>query len=256
MPAWKYPAVPVFGSKLDTGLNGGHLLQDILAGHPHMPGGPARGKPHEVYICEHLVCQAALGQVNLSAGNEAAKGIADSFGLFVDLLDHEVLITVLLGGLRVPGDLCWLESDLVAVQVKEVKLAGKQLCNLEIADIVDAPGVVEYRRDIGGKAGKIGAGSEDQRRVLAGRVDLPRIVTEHQRQGITAPDTDKRAVDGVHGTKLVLVVIIVHQLDDDLGICLAVELIAMPRQLGLQLHIVLNDSVVYTDNLRLDLAGA
>ena len=58
-----------------------------------------------------------------------------------------------------------------------------------------------------------------------------------------------RLGNGIDKSKVILLIIVAHQLDDHFGVGLAVESVAMLQQLFFQLGIILNNSVMYTDNL-------
>ncbi len=69
----------------------------------------------------------------------------------MDLLHHEVLKAAFFCCLGVPLDLGGLFLDFVAVQIKELDLAGCQTGHFHIADIVNSAGILKDSRHIGAK---------------------------------------------------------------------------------------------------------
>ena len=249
-------AVAELGGQLDPGGELGQILEDVLGGHAHMPGGAAGNDVHGGDIGQKRIGESGPGQVDPAVLQNAVQGIADSGGLFVDLLEHEMLIAALFGGLGVPGDLGGLVLDHIAVQVIENDLARGEARHLEIADVIDRAGMLQNGRDIGGQIALAVGDAENHGAVLPGGEDLAGVVAEHQGEGIGAADTDHGARNRVHGAELVFLVIVVDQLDDHLGIGLGIEGIAVPQELGLELGIVLDNAVVDADDTGLDRAGA
>ena len=60
--------------------------------------------------------------------------------------------------------------------------------------------------------------------------------------------------DGIDGAKVILLIIVINQFNNYFRIGLAVERIAMFQQLFFQLGIVLDDTVMYANDLRLHCA--
>ena len=102
----------------------------------------------------------------------------------MDLLHHEMLESVLLGSGSIPVDNHLLFFDDITVKVIECCLSGFDACHLEISDIVNVAGILEDRGNIGSHIGSVLFNADDHRAVLAGNVDLSRMVLEHYCESI------------------------------------------------------------------------
>ena len=82
----------------------------------------------------------------LLGGGALAEGLGDRVSLLVDLLEHEGLIALLLGGFGVPADLGDLAGQRPAVGGQEVDAAWAQDDDLVVLYVLDEPGLLEERR--------------------------------------------------------------------------------------------------------------
>ena len=184
------------------------------------------------------------------------SSVSPGGGLFVDFLDHEMLVPAFFGSLGVPGDLDRIVDDFVSVQIVEGDRTRTQPGNLEIADIVHLTGVFQNRRDVGSQEAFAVGDADDHGAVLPGGEDLAGEVFEHQGQRIGAPHADHGSGDGIDRAELIFFIVIVDQLDDDFGIRLGIEAVVVAKQLGFQLDIVFDDAVVDADHVGFDRPGA
>ena len=184
------------------------------------------------------------------------QGVLDGFRLLVDLLHHEVLEAALFRRLGREGDLHRLLRHLVAVQVVESDAARREPRQLEVADVIDAAGVRQNGRHVGGDVGLTLRDADDHGRILARGEDFARVVLEHDLQRVAAPHPHHRLGDGVHRAHLVLFIIVVHQLNDHFRVRLAVKYVAVLQQLFPQLRIIFNNSIVDTHHRGFHLPGA
>ena len=196
-----------------------------------------------------LIRKSHLGQIDHTVPDHRVQGVLQGLRLLVNLFHHEMLKTGLLSCFGIPFDLHRLFFDLVAVQVIEGDSSLLQPGQLQVADVIDVPGVFQDGRDVGGHEALAILHAQNHRAVLAGHVDLLRIIFKHHSQRIGTADTHHGMVDGIHRGTQVFLVIIVYQLDRHLGVGLGIELITFPQQLIFQLLIVLNDAVVYADHI-------
>ena len=178
-----------------------------------------------------------------------AERIAHRARLLVDLLHHEVFIAALFRRLRVPGDLRQGLFDDVAVDVVKLRLAGRQLRHFQIVDVIDAAAVLEDGRHVRGEVRLPLPHADDHRAVLARGEDLAGIVLEHHRQRVRAAHAHHRLGQRVDGAHLVLFVVVIDSLDEYLGIRLRIEAVPLADHLRLQFLIVLDDAVVYADDV-------
>ena len=221
-----------------------------------MPRGAAG---HDVDLCDllnDLIRDTDLTQIDASILDREIQSILYSSGLLVDLLHHEVLEAGLISSLRGECDLNLFFGNLVAVQVIENCLAGREPSHLQVADIVNLVGVFEDRGNIGRDVCLIVCDADDHGAVFSGYPDLAGIIKEHHCQRIGAPDTDHGLGDRVDRSDIIFFIVVIHQLDDHFGICLAVKLVTVPEKLVFQLLIVLDDTVVHANYNRFDGTGS
>ena len=121
---------------------------------------------------------------------------------------------------------------------------------------IDVSRVLQNRRHVGGEKAFAVRDADDQRAVLSRAVELARKVLEHQRKGIAAAHAHHHAVDRVDRADLVLLVVVVDQLDDHLGVRAAVKTVAVVQKLLLELLEILDDAVVHADHVRFDRSRA
>ena len=167
----------------------------------------------------------------------------------MDLLNHEVLIAALLRSFRIPGNLYRFMGNFIPVQVIESDRSGSQPGHFEISDIADLAGVFQYSRDIGSQITFAVRNTDDHWAVFPCSKNLSRIIPEHQSQCIGTAYSDHGSRDGVDRPDFVLLIIIVHQLDDDFCVGLGIEGVAVAQELCFQLGEILDDPVVDSDHL-------
>ena len=167
----------------------------------------------------------------------------------MDLLYHEMLITCLLGCFRIPGYLCGLQMNFIAVKIKKVCFTRQNPYRLEIANIIDASGVFQNGGHIRCQIALTVSHADNHGGIFPGGVDLSGIIFKHHGKGIAAAYAHHHAVDGIDGSDLVLFIIVIHQFDDNFSVGSAVKLITVSQQLFLQLFKVFDDAVVNTDDV-------
>ncbi len=205
-----------------------------------------------VYLAQRLylfISQPEFVKHDSAVLDNRVYGIPDDLGLFVYLLEHEVLIAALFCGFGVPLYLGEFLCYLLTLDIVELYFALRQLCYLQIADIINVPCIFEYGRHIGSHISFAVSDTYYHGAVLAGCVDLFGIFLEHNAQRITAAYTYHSPRDGVNRTLAVLAVVVVYQLNSDFGISLRPESVACLYQLLFKFLIVLYDAVVYRDDI-------
>ena len=244
----KNPAIPVFRCQFHTYRDLCQILHNVLGRHAGMPCRAAGDDTYRICFLKKLISKSGVAEINPVLFKKRLQGVSHSLGLLMDLLHHEMLISVFFSACCVPGHLCFRNRDLIAVQVIKMSLSGDNPYRLMIPDIVHFPGVVQHRRHIRGQKGFVPGYADDHGTVFSRRVDFPRIILEHQSEGIAAPHPDHHPVDRIDRSDLIFVVIIIDNLDRDLCVRIAVELISVPEQLCLQLLIIFDDPVVHPDH--------
>ena len=196
-----------------------------------------------------------VGQINSTIPDHGIKGILDSLRLLVDFFHHEMFKAALFSSLSIPLDFCSLLLDLVTVQIIKMSLARCQLCKLKIPDIIYISRIFQDCRDIRSHISLAICNTNDHRTVLTSHPNLARIITEHQLKSIRTADTDHCLRNGIDRTKAVLFIIVINQLNNHLCICLTVKSITVLQQLLFQFCVILNNTVMYTNDLRLHSTG-
>ena len=128
----------------------------------------------------------------------------------MDLFHHEMLEACFFRRFGVPFNLHRLFLDFVAIQVIEGNFALLQTAQLQVADVVDVAGIFQDGGNVGGHEALAILHAQNHRAVLAGHVDLLRIIFKHHSQRIGTADTHHGMVDGVYRGAQVFLVIIVN----------------------------------------------
>ncbi len=174
----------------------------------------------------------------------AAQRVGDRLGLLGDLLEHEVLVAVLLGGRGVPVDVVAPGLHRPAGEVGDHHAAGPQLDDLVLADLHRLAGVRDEGRHVGGQEVLALSEADDERGVAARAHDDVRAVGVHGDEGERALQP---AADPAHRLGQVIprrLVRLGEQVRDDLGVGVGAHLVAARLQLGAQGREVLDDAVV------------
>ena len=173
----------------------------------------------------------------------------------MDFFHHEMLKAAFFSCFCIPLDLGGLLLDFITIQIIKVSLTRNELCKLKVANVIHVASVFQNCRDIRSHIGLTIRNADDHRTILTCHPDLARIIPEHQLKSVGTTDTHHRLSDGINRTKVVLFIIVVHQLDDHFRIRLTIECITVLQQLFFQFGIVLDDAVMYANDLRLHCAG-
>ena len=241
--------------KFHTHRNIGHIFQYILSSHAHMPCGAAGNNIDLLEVLDFILGDLHARQVDGAVFNHGVNGILNSFRLLMDFLHHEMLKAAFFGSLGIPLDFSGLLLDLITVQVIEMSFTRSQFCELKVANVIHVASVFQNCRDIRSHIGLTIRNADDHRAILTCHPDLARIITEHQLKRIGTAHTNHRLGNGINRTEVVLFIIVVHQLDDHFRIRLTIECITVLQQLFFQFGIVLDDAVMYANDLRLHCAG-
>ena len=172
------------------------------------------------------------------------KAVGDNAGLLEDLLEHEVAVATLLGGLHVPLD----GHDLVAH-------GGEIFDGIDlVAPAVHSGHLPVLQEDdlagVGQKGGNVGSHEEfarayahDEGSRHAGCQELAGLLAAHEADSVGALGQAQRLGEGLEQIGLVLAAFL-HKIDQHLGVGFGAEGIALGLEIGLELEIVLDDAVV------------
>ena len=157
----------------------------------HHPGVEAGAAGHHEDLVDHaqvVVRHAHLVQVNRAAVDAADQRVAHRVGLLVDLLEHEVRIAALLGGLEVPRHFALLGLDLVAVHRRNADLARANLDDPVVVDHEEGVGPPVDRGDVRREVAGGRACPADERRAAPCADDQIRLVGVDDGNGELALD--------------------------------------------------------------------
>ena len=209
-----------------------------------MVAGTAGDDVDAVDVVEFLEGQAQLVDVELAGRRHTAdQRVAHDARLLVDLLEHKVGVAALFGHIQIPVDVGDLGLDHVAGLVGILDTHGRKLGKLTVLEYHDVAGGVDKRDDVRGDIGAGLARADNDRGILAGHGDHTGLVGAHGSQAIGAHHVGASLAHGGHQI-VRLGIGLFDQMREDLGIGLALKVMAAALQLLAQLGEVLDDAVV------------
>lgn len=209
-----------------------------------MIAGAAGDHVDTVDVVELLEGQAQLVDIELTGGGHAAnQGIAHDARLLVDLLEHKVGIAALFGHIQIPIDVSDLGLDDIAGLVGILDTRRRELGKLTVFEHHDIAGGIDKRDHVGGNVGAGLAHADYDRGILAGHGDHSGLVSAHGGQTIGTNHVGACLAHGGHQV-VRLGIGLFDQMREDLGIGLALKVVAAALQLFAQLGEVLDDAVV------------
>ena len=237
-------AIAELAGRLDLGGNASPALNKVLGNEAGVVAGTAGDDVDTVDVVELLERKAQLVDVELAGRRHTAdQRVAHDARLLVDLLEHEVGIAALFGHIQIPVDVGDLGLDSVAGLVGILDTHGRKLGKLTVLEHHHVAGSVDKRDDVGGDIGAGLARADDDRGVLAGHGNHAGLVGAHGRQTIGAHHVGAGLAYRGHQV-MRLGISLFDQMREDLGIGLALKVMAAALQLLAQLGEVLDDAVV------------
>ena len=131
---------------------------------------------HAVDEIELLGCHVELVDLEPTAHEASGERIADDARLLVNLLEHEVGISALLGNVHVPRDMGRCELDFPTVVVEERNGVRRQAGDLTVVEIHHVTRGADDGNCIGGDVGSIRCRAHDDGHVTARDHDDTRLV--------------------------------------------------------------------------------
>ena len=183
------------------------------------------------------------------AGHPAGDRLAQRLGLLVDLLEHEVVVAALLGGLGRPVDGGDRALPQGALDVGDRDAPRAQVGDVAILEEDDLVGVGEDRRHVRGEEALAVGQADHQRHVLAGPDQSVALAAVHDDDGVGTLELSQRVAERVGQVALVG---LLDEMGDRLGVGLRGEGVPARLEPVAELPEVLDDPVV--DHR--DLAGA
>ena len=237
-------AVAELAGSLHLGRDTSPALNKVLGNETGMVAGTAGNHVHAVDVVELLEGQAQLIDVELTGRRHTAnQRVAHDARLLVDLFEHKVGVAALFGHVQIPVDVGDLGLDHVAGLVGVLDTRGRELGKLTVLEHHHVAGGVDKRDDVGGDVGAGLARADDDRGILTGHGDHAGLVGAHGSQAIGAHHVGAGLAHGGHQV-VRLGIRLFDQMREDLGIGLALKVMAAALQLLAQLGEVLDDAVV------------
>ena len=218
----------------------------VLAHHPHVVAGAAGHDVDAAHILEKILAEGKILKDDLPLPDAGGKAPAQGLRLLHDLLEHEVLVPALLGGINFPiygDDLFFDRLHQVVVTLNALPGEDGQLPVLHVAHPAR---VTQDGSDITGNEIAPLPVTQNQRAVLSDGDDLVGTVGAQDAQGVGSLDAVEHPA---HGLEQVAVVEVLDELGHHLGVGLRGEGDPLVHEEGLQLGVILDDPVVDHSNL-------
>ncbi len=208
---------------------------------------PAGEEHHPLQAADLLLAQVQAVELQLAVVEPLADRLGDRVGLLPDLLEHERLEALLLGGVVVPLDLLHLALDRRAVAGEERGAVGAGDHDLVVEHVLHPARLGQERGDRGGHE-HLAVPHADHERAAAPRGDEHAgAVAMGDREGEVAVEA---LVGLVHGLDQVAGVALLDQVGDRLGVGVGVVDVAGGGELAPQRRVVLDDAVVHDGDAR------
>ena len=176
----------------------------------------------------------------------AGHGVAQSLGLLIDFLQHEMLKAAFFRCFGIPVNDKHLLADGSAVDILHPYTVCRYRSDFAVAHDKGTARMVDNRRDIGGDKVFTLAQTDNQRIILFGADDFIRLVFAHKYQTVGALDELQHLFDGFFEISVILVR---HQMSYNLAVRFGQEFMSLGNQLFLQAKIVFNNTVMDNDKL-------
>ncbi len=162
-------AVAELVGQLDLARDAGPVLDGVLGDQTRVERRAARDHDDLVDVAQLLLGQPHLVELQLAARRVAAEQrVGDGVRLLEDLLAHEPVVAVLLGGRQVPVDVVRRALGGRAVEPGHLHAGPGDGHDLVLAELERLAGVLDERRDVGADEVLALAEPDDERGVAAG----------------------------------------------------------------------------------------
>ena len=243
-------AIPELAAVVHFDGNFRELLDHEFAG---LPGVPARAAGHDLDLRE--LAELLLGNVHLVeehlAGIERHAGeqrVANGAGLLEDFLLHEMLVAALFGHDGVPGDVLHGALDGIAIEVHDADALRSEHGDVAVRQEKHVARVREDRGNVGRDEIFVLSQADHGRRAGARGDDFVRVRGGKNRQGIDARELAHGLSHGVL-QRAAFFHVPLDEVGDNFGVGLGDELVALFFEFALQIHVILDDSVVDDDDI-------
>ena len=237
-------AVAELVGELDLAGDPGPVLDGVLRDQAGIEGRAARDHDDLVDVAKLLFGQPHLVELQPPrSGVTTEQGVGHGVRLLEDLLAHEPVVAVLLGGREVPVDVVALALGRRAVEPGHLHALAGDGHHLVLAELERLAGVLDERRHVGAEEVLAVAEAHDERGVTARRHDTRGVLgvdgDEGERPGQQL--ADPLHGDGEVGAGLELAL---EKMRDDLGVGVGPHLDPLALQLVTERGEVLDDAVV------------
>ena len=227
----------------DIGLDGNArpFLDHVPADDACVVSRSARDDHDPPQVAQLVLVHPEPFEHEMAVADAVADRLGDTLGLFVDLLEHERLVSGTLGGGVVPVDIDGVVVDSLARLGVDIDHAvGGDPRDVTVVGELDATCLGEERREIGGEEVLAFTEPDDERRLVAHADELARMVAMDDDEGEVALETLVGDSDSFDEIALIGVL---DQVRDDFGVRLRAERVPCREQLFAPLAVVLDDAV-------------
>ena len=238
-------AISELGSQLGANRNLSQVLNYVLRCYAYMISTAAGNYAYLVNLFDILIAEADSAHIQLAVNQYGIQSIAYCLRLLVNFLHHEMLKACFFGSFGIPFDFGQRFFDYFFINIIESNLAVSQTSHFQIADVINLTGVFQNSRNVAGNIAFAVLYADDHRAVLTGNINFTGIFLEHYCQSIGTAHTNHSMAQSIGRSMLVFFIVVVNQLNGNLGISLRIEGVTVMQQLFLQLLIVFDNTVVY-----------
>ena len=244
----KRVAVTEFTGNIHLNRHTRQLLQIIFADNACMISGTAGHNKDFIDFTQLLGCPVQLGEADgfCFRIQAASHGIAQSLGLFIDFLQHEMLKAAFFRCFGIPVNDKHLLADGSAVDILHPNTVCRYRSDFAVTHDKGTARMVDNCRNIGSDKVFTLAQADNQRIILFGADDFIRLVFAHKYQAVGAFDKLQHLFDGFFEISVILVS---HQMSYNLAVRFGQEFMSLGNQLFLQAKIVFNNTVMDNDKL-------
>ena len=191
-------AVAELAGQLDLDGQPGPVLDGVFGQQPGVIRGAAGDDENLVDLAQFLIGEPLLVEHDAAVDEVPEQSVGDRGGLLGDLLEHEVLVAALFGGVDVPVDmeLPGTVGQIVAVEVGDPVTVGGDHDGLVLSEFDRLAGVADERGDIGADEHLALADADHQRRRAARGDDRARLVGVGEHQGEVALEAAQHSKHG------------------------------------------------------------
>ena len=237
-------AIAQFGGDIGFHRQPGQLLEPVFADHARIIGGTAGGDCETRGACERgAQADAAMTHGRPRRIEIMGQGVTHHFGLFVDFLGHEMIVTALVhqrGGGRGDPDFAVGGTPL---RIENRYLRAPDHRHIAVFQIGNAIGERRQREGVGTEIGFSFGITHSHRCALARADQKTFMILEDHGDGISAGETRHRRLGG-RVRHHALVEIVGDQMGGHFAVGLGFEFVAAPDQFLAQLAEILDDAVM------------